>query len=806
MAIPSVIAWIMGLSIALLAALPRELSIRREAGSALARLWTFLRTGEGIVVCAILIVGAALRLFDLEGIPSGIHGDEAELALLALPILSGEGPAPFGTAFFGDPALFLYVEAPFLALYGQTMTAIRLVAALSGTLTLLAFYILARRMFGTRLGLLALLLLAGSAVHIHFSRLAINAPQVPLMMCLASYALWRAAETRRPFWWMASGVLGALAVYFHFAGRLFPLVMALFILYLLITQRGQWLDWVKGSATGLLGGVITLAPMAVQLAHNPQLFTGHMTDRLIFTNWDIMVAAHHTSSVPLVLWEQTRLNLMAFISGMYAGSFYPYPGQAMMAPLLGPLFVLGLVLMAVRFGDKRYALLALSFWTVVIINGILTINAPQPHRLLPALPIALIGVAMALDWMIATGSRLLGSAASPALFGAAALFTLAAGYVDDAYYFGPGAALKPWEDVTTQAKYVAGLGSGYHVFNLGAPYVYFRHGNTRYLAPNVEGDDLLNPAAALPVAVPADRDLAFLVYPQLAGYLPLIQSTYPDSRTEVVTGRTGTIFTTVLVPRSEIGRWQGLTAHYGHGDRMERDLSRLGGGALSYPASVVWSGSIYVSRSGSHTFRTDGVPAELALDGTPVPVDRPVEVSAGWHAIEIKTTMKGPDERASLLWQAPGQQMNPVPTHLVDARELAGSLSGRLEPEGEPVTLRRDRGIGFRSLGDLTGVRKPTAITWEGILNVSQAGAHKFTLNSTGEAEVSIDGKRILTNPNTDSRFHTVSAEITLSPGPHSIVIGHHWRQFPGILELLWTPPDGRPSIIPPEHFSLPCH
>ncbi|MGQ9674649.1 MAG: glycosyltransferase family 39 protein [Chloroflexota bacterium] len=804
MYLPSVIAWAMGLLIALLAALPREMSVRREAGSALSRLWTFLRTGEGIAACAILIAGAALRLFDLEGIPSGIHGDEAEFALLALPILSGEGPAPFGTAFLGDPALFLYVEAPFLALCGQTMTAIRFVAALSGTLTLLAFYVLVRSMFGARPGLLALSLLAGSAVHIHFSRLAINSPQVPLLMCLASCGLWRAAETRRAFWWMASGVLGALAVYFHFAGRLFPLVMALFILYLLTTRRGQWLDWVKGSATGLLGGAITLAPMAVHLAHNPQLFTGHMTDRLIFTNWDAMVAAHRTSSVPLVLWEQTRLNLMAFISGMNGASFYPFPGQAMMAPFLWPLFVLGLVLMLARFGDKRYALLALSFWTVVIINGILTINAPQPHRLLPALPMALIGVAMALDGIIAMGSRLLGSATSPAFFGAAALFTLAAGYVDDAYYFGPGTALKPWENVTTQAKYVAGLGPSYRVFTLGAPHVYFRHGNTRYLAPNVEGDNLLNPAATLPVAVPADHDLAFLVYPQLAGYLPLIQTTYPSGRTETVAGRTGTIFTTVLVPRSEIGRWQGLTAHFGHGDRIESDLSQLGGGTLSYPAPVVWSGSIYISRSGPHSFRTDGVPAELSLDGTPISAGRAVEVSAGWHALAIKATMNGPEERVSLSWQSPGQRMSLVPTHLVDARDLAGSLSGRLEPEGEPAILRRDRGIGFRSLGNLTDVRKPTTMTWEGTLNVSQAGVYGFTLNSTGEAEVSIDGKRILANPSADSRFHTVSTESALSQGSHSISIRHHWRQSPGILELLWTPPGGHTSVIPPERFGPP--
>ena len=163
-------AWVISLLLALVAATPRKMLLN---GFLACWQWVLLggwRTRETAIVSAIILIGAVLRLYNLEGIPSGIHGDETGEALVAVSILEGKGPNPFGTAFFGDRALSFYIEAPFLAIFGRTVTAMRLYSALAGVATLPAFYILMRRLFGIQPALISLALLAGCAAHINFSR------------------------------------------------------------------------------------------------------------------------------------------------------------------------------------------------------------------------------------------------------------------------------------------------------------------------------------------------------------------------------------------------------------------------------------------------------------------------------------------------------------------------------------------------------------------------------------------------------------------------------------------------------------
>ncbi|MHB1414654.1 MAG: ArnT family glycosyltransferase, partial [Chloroflexota bacterium] len=198
---PALVAWLASLSLTLRAALPDEFSLLAYARRQCARLRSASLTGEAVAVVAILTAGTVLRLYDLAAIPSGIVGDEAAFGTIARSVLEGNGPHPFGTAFLDDPALLFYMEAPFLAIFGDTnLVALRLFSATCGSLTLLAFYALVREMFGRRPALLALALLAVNAAHIHFSRLGIDIAPGVLFAALALYALWHAKETKRPFW------------------------------------------------------------------------------------------------------------------------------------------------------------------------------------------------------------------------------------------------------------------------------------------------------------------------------------------------------------------------------------------------------------------------------------------------------------------------------------------------------------------------------------------------------------------------------------------------------------------------------
>ncbi len=68
---------------------------------------------------AVLLLAAFLRLYRLASVPFGWHPDEATKALLARDVLAGKYFPAFFSAFTGREALFVYLEAFLLRLWGK---------------------------------------------------------------------------------------------------------------------------------------------------------------------------------------------------------------------------------------------------------------------------------------------------------------------------------------------------------------------------------------------------------------------------------------------------------------------------------------------------------------------------------------------------------------------------------------------------------------------------------------------------------------------------------------------------------------
>ena len=490
-----------------------------------------------------------LRFVGLEYLPGGVHGDETEFGMHVLSVLRGNGPNPFGTIFLGDPALFAYVEAPFVALFGQTVMALRVLAALTGTLTVLACYIFTRALFGVRVALFATVLLAFAAAHIHFSRLGLNVPQIPLLTFVSFYLAWRAYTSGRGVWYLLAGMTAGAAVYFHFSGRLLAPMLGVFMLYLLVRSRRISAEWVRNTALAALGALMTMAPIVVHSLGQWHRFTEHVGGRLLWNQWDRAVAQHQTSDPVTIVLTQIKINLLAFVSRQDASEFYTYTGAPLAMGLVAPLVVLGLALVLSRLHDPRHAILAIWFWPLVLLGGALTADPPQFHRLHPALPVALIGAALALDWLVKTWSRAPSRLERPVVVGLASLLIAVAGTVDAAWYFGPWARAYPWPEVTAQARTIAALGPSYQVFGIGRPHIFVGHGNTRYLAEGVGPRDLNN-ATELP-AQPLTRPLAVIVNPGLSHYLPLLKELYPGGTATPVERPAGKLVLTQFVVPAE---------------------------------------------------------------------------------------------------------------------------------------------------------------------------------------------------------------------------------------------------------------
>ena len=184
-------------------------------------------------LAAILIWAALVRLYRLADIPNGFSPDEASYGYNGYSfLLTGRdrfGHAlPLFTDNFGDliATSYMWLTAPAIALFGLGEFAVRLPAALIGTVTVYALYRLGAVVAGRGAGLLAALLLAISPWHVQVSRYAERSPLLVLCFCLGLFFLWRwRVRGRRDLVW--SALCFGLCFYTYAAARVFiPLCIA----------------------------------------------------------------------------------------------------------------------------------------------------------------------------------------------------------------------------------------------------------------------------------------------------------------------------------------------------------------------------------------------------------------------------------------------------------------------------------------------------------------------------------------------------------------------------------------------------
>src|SRR3972149_4386103 len=120
----------------------------------------------------ILFVAIALRIFAIGDAPAAISGDEGSVGLVGWEFVSGQRNNLFQTAWHSLPPLFFGLVSLSQRLFGRTLEAIRLFSVLGGTLSIVATYWAAGKLFGRRSALLSAAFLAVSPLHLLFSRIA----------------------------------------------------------------------------------------------------------------------------------------------------------------------------------------------------------------------------------------------------------------------------------------------------------------------------------------------------------------------------------------------------------------------------------------------------------------------------------------------------------------------------------------------------------------------------------------------------------------------------------------------------------
>ncbi len=334
-----------------------------ETNSSYSRLFT-------AIVLLVLTLGILLRMLCLGEIPPGLYHDEVWNGLDAIETLAG-GCKVFYPNNFGREPVLIWLTAPSIRFLGNTPLAVRLPASILGILALPACYLLARELFGRRVALWALAIMAFTVWPIHLSRVAFRAVGFCLVGGLALWQIVRGCRTRRWRHWILGGVLTGAAFYTYSTARFTPIAAVVYGVYMLLTHRPLLSRSLFSRITVyLVICAFLLLPLVIYAISNPEAIlqrAGQVSILRPNASLDQSISRFLTSAAKTL--------------GMFhwRGDFqlrHNVPNRPVFDVVTGILFLVGCYECVRRFRQPRYAFVLI--WVVVMLGPtVLTQDAPH---------------------------------------------------------------------------------------------------------------------------------------------------------------------------------------------------------------------------------------------------------------------------------------------------------------------------------------------------------------------------------------------------------------------------------------------
>lgn len=347
----------------------------------------------GAILFVIVLVGGALRFYKLGTVPLGLYHDEAFNGQDAWSVLAGNRPI-FFEANNGREPLFLYVMALGMAAWGRTPFAVRFAAALFGTLTVPATFLMARVWFDEWVGLWSAALIAVAPWPINLSRIGLRAVSMPLVTAVACWLWWeghRRQDRLRTLYLVLGGALLGLSLYTYTAARFVPVAVIGFALYQ---------AWVSRERRGRSEWLYVLLPAVV--AMGPLIGYG-------ITHWEAFAErAAQVSVWNPAIHQGNPVGLLARNIVRAAGLFtfrgdaiprHNVPLRPLFDPVVSVFMLLGVLL---SLGKARHGgahALAIIWTGTMLVPTILAEDCPHFLRAVGVLPIAAVFPALGLEWV-----------------------------------------------------------------------------------------------------------------------------------------------------------------------------------------------------------------------------------------------------------------------------------------------------------------------------------------------------------------------------------------------------------------------
>lgn len=370
------------------------------------------------ILMGILLLALGLRLWSLATVPPSPDWDEAALGYNAYSILH-TGKDEYGKWFpvifrsFDDykPGLYIYLIIPFIKIFGLSLFATRLPAAIFGILSVLGTYLLVKKLFlHERYALLSAFFLAICPWHIQFTHAAFEASVGVTFNIFAVYFFLIGLE--KPKYMFLSIFSAVLGIYVYQSEKVF--IPLLFIGLISIYWKQLWSLPKKYLASFVIFGVILLLPLVSFTLSNNAVFARAAGVSILSDTNDIL---KNTSNRLIIdksqkdylglIFDNRRLLFTKEVVANYFSHFdlnwlfitgdierHHAPGMGLLYLWDLPFILLGIWNIVFGNYEKKTKLIIFSWFLLVPIPAAVTTGVPHAIRTINFLPLYSIFIAV----------------------------------------------------------------------------------------------------------------------------------------------------------------------------------------------------------------------------------------------------------------------------------------------------------------------------------------------------------------------------------------------------------------------------
>lgn len=776
---------------------------------------------ELIILLLIFLAALFLRTWQLDAIPNGCQSDECNNGLDALRWLAGAPYTPYAETNEGQATFFTYLLALAFKLFGATVPTMRLVSALSGTLTVLAFYFLARDLFDSRVALAASGLLAASRWHLTFSRIVYELILMPLFEVLLFYFLLRALRQGRRRDWALAGFALSAGLNTYTAFRVVPFLVAGYLMYWFVytavtTKIRNSLSQLEGLACFAGAAALTVLPLGVYVLQRWNVFLSRTQHISVFRDVE-RVGSYEP------LWSNLRKTLFMLNWQGDAAALNNLPGAPLLDAVVGVLFVLGLAY-ALRHLLRPLPFLYVTWFIAVASVAVLSVahEAPTARRPIGLVPLIYLLAALVIDqtWRAVRRAGWRDAPSQRVFAGALALLVVGVGIGNARTYF-----LKQARDPSVLFAYSPSESAVGHYLALlpNDPYILMTPGYTHHSAVRFIGrreTAPLNLGQQVPLREEVDRDLIYVLEPVDERLGPLFQQVYPGGTWRVHRDSVGrALFISFEVPKETLTAARGLAGRYFQGSEMTGtparaqkdealDFDWTAAPPLKPPFAVAWEGALLVPRYGEYRFEliAAGGRARLLLDGQLLleaddgQAEAQRTLAGGFYGFAAEFIAGDTPQRLRLAWSGPDFEWRTVGAGALytlpgATNGLVGSYYTNPDWSGTPALIQRDLFILPNN-----PLPEPFSILWKGKIAAPRSGTYRFGTRSDDGSFVTIDGQLVVDNGGVHGSEYG-EGSIQLNEGFHDIEVRYFQMGGSREMQLWWAPPGGAQEIIPSQYL-----